>query len=118
MLVLFSPQMPPEGAHARPIRGPKLLYWVGEIVLGTPGSPGARWPTGELGNLVDCTPGTGVVTRLKTSLHGLATSQRRPRLTVRLGFAFQVSATKSPPYRGRVSSSWTEHWTKFPGAPI
>src|SRR6266851_4645320 len=118
MLVLFSPQMPPEGAQASPIRGPKLLYWVGEIVLGTPGSPGTRLPGGELGNLVDCTPGTGVVRRPKTSLHGRATSQRRPRLRVRVGATFQVSVPKSAPYRVRLSRSWTEHCTKAPGAPI
>src|SRR5580704_2321803 len=112
MLVLpAAPHRPPEGAYAIPIRGPKLFHWVGEIVLGTPGSPGTRLPGGELGNLTDCTPGTGVVRRPKTSLHGLATSQRRPRFTVRLGVAFQVSATKSAPYRVRLSRSWTEHWT-------
>src|SRR5579863_1054340 len=99
MLVLFSPQIPPEGAYARPIRGPKLLYCVGEIVLGTPGSPGTRLPSGESGNLVDCTPGTGVVRRPNLSLQGRATSQRRPKFTVKLDFAFQVSAANRPRYR-------------------
>ena len=36
---------------------------VGEIVLGTPGSPGTTLPSGEFGNLTDCTPGSGVVRR-------------------------------------------------------
>src|SRR4029079_18221443 len=112
MLVLFSPQMPPEGAYAIPMRGPKLLYCVGEIVLGTPGSPGTRLPAGESGNLVDCTPGTGVVRRPKLSLHGRATSQRRPRFKVRLLLTFQVSEANRAPYRVRLSRSWTEHCTK------
>src|SRR3954470_16069422 len=94
MLVLFSPQIPPEGAYAMPIRGPKLLYWVGEIVLGTPGSPGTRLPAGASGNLVDNTPGTGVVSLPKLSLQGRETSQRRPRFTVRFWRTFHVSAQK------------------------
>src|SRR5579863_1597986 len=118
MLVLFSPQMPPEGAHAIPMRGPKLLYWVGEIVLGTPGSPGTTLPVGESGNFTDCSPGTGVVSRPKRSLQGRATSQRKPRFTVRFGFAFQLSWTKSPRYRVRLSNNWIEHCTNWPGAPM
>src|SRR5438477_8124203 len=97
MLVLFSPQIPPVGAQARPMRGPKLLYGVGEIVLETPGSPGTTFPGGESGNLTDCTPGSAVVSRPYRSLHGRATSQRRPRLKVRFDFAFHVSETKRAP---------------------
>src|SRR3974390_457454 len=105
MLVLSSPQMPPVGAHATPMRGPKLLYRVGEIVLGTPGSPGTRLPSGESGNFTDCTFGTGVVKRPNLSLQGLATSQRSPRFSVTLGVTFQLSWPKSPRYRVRLSST-------------
>src|SRR5579864_5969080 len=93
------PRTPSEnpGEYANPTRGPKLLYFVGESVLGTPGSPGNSKPAGESGKTVDCSPGTKVWIFPCVSYHGMLTSQRNPRLSVRLGFIFQVSCTNAPP---------------------
>src|SRR6201993_5008311 len=93
------PRTPSEnpGEYASPNRGPKLLYFVGASVLGMPGSPGNTRPAGEPGKTTDCFPGTQVWILPCVSYQGMLTSQRKPRFTVRLGVAFQVSWAYAPP---------------------
>src|ERR1700729_1059173 len=104
MLVLpgppkILPSAPSEnpGEYARPNRGPKLLYLVGASVLGMPGSPGNTKPEGASGKTVDCSPGAKVWIFPWVSYHGMLTSQRKPRLSVRFDFTFQESWAKAPP---------------------
>src|SRR5438270_12195902 len=104
MLVLpgppnILPRTPSEkpGEYAKPNRGPKLLYLVGASVFGIPGSPGNTRPVGEPGKTVDCSPGTKACSLPWVSYQGMLTSQRRPRLRVRLGLTFQVSCANAPP---------------------
>src|ERR1700675_3014187 len=85
-----TPSVKP-GEYARPRRGPKLLYRVGERVLGMPGSPGTTQPFGAVGNCVDCSPGTMVSILPCVSYQGMLTSQRSPKVNVRFGFTFQES---------------------------
>src|SRR5260370_33909947 len=79
------------GEYAKTLRGPKLLYRVGASVLGMPASSGNTNPSGASGNTVDCCPGTQLWIFPCQSYQGMLTSQRRPRLRVRLGFTFQES---------------------------
>src|SRR6516225_8773752 len=93
------PSTPSEnpGEYAKPSRGPKLSYLVGASVLGMPASPGNTNASGASGNTVDCCPGTQVWIFPCQSYQGMLTSQRKPRLSVRLGVTFQESWTKAPP---------------------
>src|SRR5271165_5969444 len=93
------------GEYARPRRGPKLLYFVGASVLGMPASPGNTNPVGESGNTVDCRPGTQAWIFPCVSYHGMLTSQRSPRFSVRLGLTFHESCTNAPPYFVRESNT-------------
>src|SRR4029077_20365785 len=77
------------GEYAKPIRGPKLSYLVGDNVFGMPWSPGKTVPLGASGNTVDCCPGLKVLIFPCVSYHGMLPSQRKPRLSVRLGVIFQ-----------------------------
>src|SRR5438270_13148072 len=93
------PRRPSEksGEYAIPARGAKLLYRVGASVLGIPGSPGTTQPLGAVGKTTDCSPGTMVSIFPCVSYHGMLTSHRRPRFTVRLGFTLYASWINNPP---------------------
>src|SRR5947209_11436 len=52
------------------------------------------------------------------SYQGMLTSQRTPRLSVRLGFTLYVSWKYAPPYRVRESRNCWLHWLYETGAPI
>src|SRR6185312_2499439 len=84
-VILFRSPSWKSGEYATPARGAKLLYRVGASVLGIPGSPGTTQPFGAVGNTVDCRPGTMVSILPCVSYQGMLTSQRRPRLKVKLG---------------------------------
>src|SRR5882757_2803176 len=93
------PRTPSEnpGEYAKPSRGPMLLYFVGASVLGIPGSPGNTRPAGASGNSVDVWPGLKVCIFPWVSYHGMLTSQRTPRFSVRFDLTFQESCAKAPP---------------------
>src|SRR5271163_346982 len=87
------PRKPPlaSGAYAKPILGAKLVYLVGPRVRGMPGSRGTTRPRGAPGKDSDCSPGTTVSSLFCVSYQGVAASQRRPKLRVRLRVARQLS---------------------------
>jgi hypothetical protein len=85
---------------------PNTTYGIGDTFSKTIGnhslSFGGDYRYYQLNARNECGPNgyfqfTGVVSGPKLSLHGRATSQRRPRFKVRLWVTFQVSATNSAP---------------------
>src|ERR1700677_5191551 len=79
------------GAYAKPILGAKLVYLVGPSVRGIPGSPGTTNPRGAPGKACDCSPRTTVSSLFWVSYQGVDASQRRPKFSVRLREARQLS---------------------------
>src|ERR1700733_12786220 len=84
------------GAYAKPILGAKLRYLAGDSVAGIPGSPGTTNPFIALGYRTDCSPGTTVWMELYFSDHGSIRSHRKPKFSVRLRRARQLSSPNAP----------------------
>jgi hypothetical protein len=76
-----------------------------------PGSPGNTNPVGDFGNIVDVWPGFQAWILPCVSYHGMLTSQRKPRFSVRFGVTFQVSCTNAPPYFVLESNTCLAAWT-------